>query len=69
VKVSVPSFEDEARFSAHKNAIDAAKAAGVKHIYYTSLAIASTSKAGKSKGDEEWVGREVGIEKIYLISF
>ena len=46
MKVSVPSFEDEARFSAHKNAIDAAKAAGVKHIYYTSLAIASTSKAG-----------------------
>jgi len=46
MKVSVPSLEDEARFSAHKNAIDAAKAAGVKHIYYTSLAIASTSKAG-----------------------
>jgi len=44
--VSVPSFEDELRFLAHKNAIDAAKAVGVKHIYYTSLAIASTSTAG-----------------------
>lgn len=43
--VSVPSFEDELRTSAHRNAINAAKAAGVKHVYYTSLAIASTSTA------------------------
>jgi len=43
--VSVPSFEDEYRVSTHRNAINAAKAAGVKHIYYTSLAIASSSTA------------------------
>ena len=36
--VSFPSMEDESRFAAHRNAIDAAKAAGVQHLYYTSLA-------------------------------
>lgn len=42
--VSVPSFGIDERFNAHRNAIDAAKTAGIKHIFYTSLAIKSTSK-------------------------
>ncbi|PVH77431.1 NAD(P)-binding protein, partial [Cadophora sp. DSE1049] len=36
--VSFPSMGDESRFVAHRNAIDAAKGAGVQHLYYTSLA-------------------------------
>ena len=36
--VSYPSIAHELRVRMHKNAISAAKAVGVKHIYYTSLA-------------------------------
>ncbi|KAH9920353.1 uncharacterized protein B0H18DRAFT_1024270 [Fomitopsis serialis] len=36
--VSYPSIAYELRVRMHKTAIDAAKAAGIKHIYYTSLA-------------------------------
>ncbi|KAL9620988.1 MAG: hypothetical protein Q9160_004506 [Pyrenula sp. 1 TL-2023] len=43
--VSYPSLLYERRVAAHKNAIDAAKQAGVKHIYYTSLAFGDDSKA------------------------
>jgi uncharacterized protein YbjT (DUF2867 family) len=35
--ISVPSIEHEFRVRHHVNAIDAAKRAGVKHVYYTSL--------------------------------
>ncbi|UJR16837.1 hypothetical protein I4U23_003736 [Adineta vaga] len=35
--ISVPSIEHEFRVKHHVNAIDAAKRANVKHIYYTSL--------------------------------
>ncbi|KAI9849509.1 MAG: hypothetical protein M1837_004129 [Sclerophora amabilis] len=43
--VSYPSIAHKVRVEAHKNAIDAAKAAGIQHIYYTSLAFASDSSA------------------------
>jgi len=43
--VSYPSIEVETRVQAHKNAIDAAKKVGVKHVYYTSLAFADDSVA------------------------
>ncbi|KAI0360621.1 NmrA-like family protein [Trametes cingulata] len=43
--VSHPSYDRVYRVPLHKNAIDAAKRAGVKHIYYTSLAFASDSVA------------------------
>lgn len=43
--VSYPSLRHQVRVQAHKNAIDAARAVGVKHIYYTSLAFGDDSKA------------------------
>jgi uncharacterized protein YbjT (DUF2867 family) len=43
--VSYPSIAHEIRVSAHKNAIDAARDVGVRHIYYTSLAFAGDSTA------------------------
>ncbi|KAL9111992.1 MAG: hypothetical protein Q9227_003612 [Pyrenula ochraceoflavens] len=43
--VSYPTLAYEKRVIAHKNAINAAQAAGVKHIYYTSLAFGDDSKA------------------------
>lgn len=36
--ISHPSFDHELRVRTHRNAIDAAKAAGCRHVYYTSLA-------------------------------
>ncbi|ANB14808.1 hypothetical protein AWJ20_2419 [Sugiyamaella lignohabitans] len=36
--ISFPSMAHEIRVTAHKNALDAAVKAGVKHVYYTSLA-------------------------------
>jgi len=41
--VSRPSIQDLERFNQHRNAIDAAIAVGIEHIYYTSLAFASDS--------------------------
>ncbi|KAJ6024650.1 hypothetical protein N7540_005447 [Penicillium herquei] len=38
--ISYASFEIEHRVEAHKKAIDAAKASGVRHIFYSSLAFA-----------------------------
>jgi uncharacterized protein YbjT (DUF2867 family) len=43
--VSSPSINDIERFEQHRAAIDAAIAAGIQHIYYTSLAFASDSVA------------------------
>ncbi|KAI0657789.1 NmrA-like family protein [Cubamyces menziesii] len=43
--VSYPSIAHELRVKHHKNAIDAAKRARVKHVYYTSLAFAGDSVA------------------------
>jgi uncharacterized protein YbjT (DUF2867 family) len=43
--VSYPSLRHQVRVDAHKNAIDAALAVGVKHIYYTSLAFGDNSEA------------------------
>ena len=43
--VSYPSIAHSSRVEAHINAIDAAIRAGVKHIFYTSLAFASDSRA------------------------
>ncbi|KAI9812171.1 MAG: hypothetical protein M1827_004837 [Pycnora praestabilis] len=43
--VSYPSIAHRVRVDAHQNAIDAAKAVGVEHLYYTSLAFAGDSKA------------------------
>ncbi|KAI0360620.1 NmrA-like family protein [Trametes cingulata] len=43
--VSHPSYDRDFRVPLHKNAIDAAKRAGVQHVYYTSLAYASDSVA------------------------
>ncbi|KAL4889919.1 NmrA-like family protein [Aspergillus ambiguus] len=38
--ISYPSFEIQYRVEAHRNAIDAARHSGVKHIFYSSLAFA-----------------------------
>ncbi|KAG2185851.1 hypothetical protein INT43_002289 [Umbelopsis isabellina] len=43
--VSLPSRDDDYRIRAQTAAIDAAKKAGVKHIYYTSLNFADGSQA------------------------
>ncbi|KAI0827755.1 NmrA-like family protein [Trametes gibbosa] len=43
--VSYPSIAHALRVAQHRNAIDAAKRLGVKHIYYTSLAFAGDSVA------------------------
>lgn len=43
--VSYPSLRHQVRVDAHKNAIDAALAVGVRHIYYTSLAFGDESAA------------------------
>lgn len=43
--VSYPSLRHQIRVDAHKNAIDAALAVGVQHIYYTSLAFGDESNA------------------------
>jgi len=43
--VSYPSIAYEVRVNSHKAAIDAAKRAGINHVYYTSLMFAGDSKA------------------------
>jgi uncharacterized protein YbjT (DUF2867 family) len=47
--VSLPSRDDDYRIRTQRDAIDAAKKAGVKHIYYTSLAFADGSEASVMK--------------------
>ncbi|KAI9762692.1 MAG: hypothetical protein M4579_000310 [Chaenotheca gracillima] len=51
--VSYPSIARGIRVESHKNAIDAAKKAGVTHIYYTSLAFASDSSAAVMKAHQD----------------
>ena len=43
--ISYPTLLHKERVTAHKNAIDAAKTAGINHIYYTSIAFGDESKA------------------------
>ncbi|WP_437669956.1 SDR family oxidoreductase [Sorangium sp. So ce131] len=75
--VSSPSFSDELRVASHRNAIDAAVKAGVRHIYYTSLAFGSESKAAVMKAhlDTEAYLRSRGVtytivrEGVYMESY
>nr|WP_257792789.1 NmrA family NAD(P)-binding protein [Sorangium cellulosum] len=65
------------RVASHKNAIDAAVKAGVRHIYYTSLAFGRESKAAVMRAhlDTEAYLRARGItytilrEGVYMESF
>jgi len=61
--VSYPSMAHAIRVTAHKSAIDAAKAAGITHIYYTSLAFASDSNAAVMQAhiDTEAYLKESGV--------
>lgn len=43
--VSYPGISHDTRVRMHRNAIDGAKTAGIKRVYYTSLAFASDSGA------------------------
>lgn len=75
--VSYPSIAHEIRVKSHKAAIDAAKRVGIKHIYYTSLAFGSNSKAAVMQAhiDTEAYLKDSGItytiirEGIYSESF
>ncbi|WP_437612100.1 SDR family oxidoreductase [Sorangium sp. So ce834] len=75
--VSHPSFSDDLRVASHKSAIDAAVKAGVRHIYYTSLAFGRESKAAVMRAhlDTEAYLRARGItytilrEGVYMESF
>ena len=40
--ISYPSIAYSTRVTAHRNAIDAARSAGIRHIYYTSLAFSTS---------------------------
>ncbi|KAA1477492.1 NAD(P)-binding protein [Dentipellis sp. KUC8613] len=61
--VSYPSIAHELRVRHHVNAIDAAKRAGVKHIYYTSLAFAddSVSEVMQAHLDTQKYLKESGV--------
>ncbi|WP_437733651.1 SDR family oxidoreductase [Sorangium sp. So ce1335] len=75
--VSHPSFSDDLRVTSHKNAIDAAVKAGVRHIYYTSLSFGQQSKAAVMRAhlDTEAYLRSRGVtytiirEGVYMESF
>ncbi|OSC97536.1 NmrA-like family protein [Trametes coccinea BRFM310] len=75
--VSYPSIAHELRVKHHRNAIDAAKRAGVKHVYYTSLAFAGDSVAAVMQAhiDTERYLKESGLtytivrEGIYSESY
>ncbi|KAI0753323.1 NmrA-like family protein [Daedaleopsis nitida] len=75
--VSYPSIAHELRVAQHKNAIDAAKRAGITHVYYTSLAFAADSVAAVMQAhiDTERYLKESGLtytvlrEGIYSESF
>ncbi|KAI0330390.1 NmrA-like family protein [Cubamyces sp. BRFM 1775] len=66
--VSYPSIAHELRVKHHKNAIDAAKRAGIKHVYYTSLAFASDSVAAVMQAhiDTERYLKESGLTYTIL---
>ncbi|KAI0313404.1 hypothetical protein OF83DRAFT_1211194, partial [Amylostereum chailletii] len=67
--VSYPSIAHEIRVRAHVNAIDAARRAGVQHVYYTSLAFADGSGAAVMRAhfDTEAYLKRSGI--AYTISY
>ncbi|WP_437626501.1 SDR family oxidoreductase [Sorangium sp. So ce1151] len=75
--VSHPSFSDELRVRSHTNAIDAAVRAGVRHVYYTSLAFGQDSKAAVMRAhlDTEAYLRSRGVtytiirEGVYMESY
>ncbi|CDO69410.1 hypothetical protein BN946_scf184791.g5 [Trametes cinnabarina] len=75
--ISYPSIAHELRVKHHKNAIDAAKRVGVKHVYYTSLAFAGDSVAAVMQAhiDTERYLKESGLtytiirEGIYSESY
>lgn len=75
--VSYPSIAHQLRVAHHKNAIDAARRVGIKHVYYTSLAFASDSVAAVMQAhlDTEKYLKESGLtytilrEGIYSESF
>ncbi|WP_433927107.1 SDR family oxidoreductase [Sorangium cellulosum] len=75
--VSHPSFSDDLRVTSHKNAIDAAVKAGVRHIYYTSLAFGQESEAAVMRAhlDTEAYLRSRGVtctiirEGVYMESY
>lgn len=66
--VSYPSIAYEIRVQQHKSAIDAAKRAGVSHVYYTSLAFASDSVAAVMRAhiDTERYLKESGLTYTVL---
>ena len=66
--VSYPSIAHAERVANHKNAIDAASRAVIKHIYYTSLAFASDSKAAVMQAhlDTEKYLKESGLTYTIL---
>ncbi|OJT13278.1 Quinone oxidoreductase 2 [Trametes pubescens] len=66
--VSYPSIAYELRVQQHKNAIDAAKRAGVSRIYYTSLAFAGDSVAAVMRAhiDTERYLKESGLTYTVL---
>ncbi|TFK85940.1 NmrA-like family protein [Polyporus arcularius HHB13444] len=66
--VSYPSIAHELRVAHHKNAIDAAKRAGIKHVYYTSLAFAGDSVAAVMQAhiDTERYLKESGLTYTIL---
>ena len=75
--VSYPSIAHELRVKNHVAAIDAAKRAGIKHVYYTSLMFASDSQAAVMQAhlDTEKYLKESGLtytiirEGIYSESY
>lgn len=54
----VPFYETAV--NSHINAIDAAKRVGVKHIYYTSVALAGETGVGKKGEEKDGEGKSVG---------
>jgi len=66
--VSYPSIAHELRVRNHVNAIDAAKRAGVKHVYYTSLAFGTGSVAAVMQAhlDTERYLKESGLTYTIL---
>ena len=66
--VSSPSIAHAQRVAHHTTAIDAARRAGVKHLYYTSLAFAGDSRAAVMQAhlDTERYLKESGLTYTIL---
>jgi uncharacterized protein YbjT (DUF2867 family) len=62
--ISHPTIAHKERVDAHKNAIDAAKQVGVKHLYYTSLGFSgdSVTNVMKAHMDTEAYLKESGMD-------